>query len=231
MTETEWFASSDLYAMLQFLEGKISNRKVGLFVCACCRRIWHYLNDPRSRKAVETWEWISEGVKNGEELRAVMDAAAAVFDPEDFYREPHETYRKPELYAASAAHDVIGVNADEVLAAIGSASAASAACGYVGNGFDLSASNAEILIQCHLLRDIVGNPFHPVAFKKSWLTKSVVSQANTAYQENRLTEYLPGLADALEEAGCSNTEILNHCRHPGLHVRGCWVADLLLNKN
>jgi hypothetical protein len=38
---------------------------------------------------------------------------------------------------------------------------------------------------------------------------------------------MPILADALEESGCENTDILLHCRQPGEHVRGCWVIDLL----
>ena len=38
------------------------------------------------------------------------------------------------------------------------------------------------------------------------------------------------LADALEEAGCHDLDILAHCRQPGEHVRGCWVVDLLLGK-
>ena len=41
---------------------------------------------------------------------------------------------------------------------------------------------------------------------------------------------MPVLADALEEAGCQDAIILNHCREPGGHVRGCWVVDLLLGK-
>jgi hypothetical protein len=38
------------------------------------------------------------------------------------------------------------------------------------------------------------------------------------------------LADALEEAGCDNADVLDHCRKPGEHVRGCWVIDHLLGK-
>jgi hypothetical protein len=38
------------------------------------------------------------------------------------------------------------------------------------------------------------------------------------------------LADALEEAGCSDAAILGHLRGPGPHVRGCWVLDLILGK-
>jgi hypothetical protein len=39
------------------------------------------------------------------------------------------------------------------------------------------------------------------------------------------------LADALEDAGCDNADILNHLRGPGPHVRGCWVLDLPLGKS
>jgi hypothetical protein len=39
------------------------------------------------------------------------------------------------------------------------------------------------------------------------------------------------LADALQDAGCDNDRILDHCRGPGPHVRGCWVVDLVLGKS
>ena len=41
---------------------------------------------------------------------------------------------------------------------------------------------------------------------------------------------LPVLADALQDAGCENADVLDHCRGPGSHVRGCWVVDLVLGK-
>jgi hypothetical protein len=77
------------------------------------------------------------------------------------------------------------------------------------------------------LRDIFGNPFQTVSFDPTWRTPSVVALARTAYEERRF-EDLPLLADALEEAGCTDEAILAHCRGPGPHVRGCWVVDLLL---
>ena len=43
-------------------------------------------------------------------------------------------------------------------------------------------------------------------------------------------ERMPVLGDALEEAGCEDEVILEHCRQPGTHVRGCWVLDLVLGK-
>ena len=80
-----------------------------------------------------------------------------------------------------------------------------------------------------LLRDIFGNPFRPVAADPKWLTSAVVGLAQAIYEE-RAFDRMPILADALEEAGCDNADVLNHCRQPGEHVRGCWVVDLVLGK-
>ena len=83
-----------------------------------------------------------------------------------------------------------------------------------------------------LLRHVVGNPFRPVALDPSWLAWNdgvVRKMAQVIYDERRFSE-LPLLADALEDAGCTNLDILSHCRGSGPHVRGCWVVDLLLNK-
>ncbi len=83
--------------------------------------------------------------------------------------------------------------------------------------------------QCGLLRDIFGNPFHPVTFAPEWRTDTVRALAAQMY-ESRDFGAMPILADALQDAGCDNTEILDHCRGEGPHVRGCWVVDLLLDK-
>jgi hypothetical protein len=56
-------------------------------------------------------------------------------------------------------------------------------------------------------------------------------QLACAIYDDRAFEQLPILADALEEAGCDNADILAHCRGPGPHVRGCWLVDLLLGKS
>jgi hypothetical protein len=80
-----------------------------------------------------------------------------------------------------------------------------------------------------LIREIVGNPFRPVAVNLSWLTSTALALAGQMY-ESRDFSAMPILADALMDAGCDNEDILNHCRHSGTHVRGCWVIDLLLGK-
>ncbi len=78
-----------------------------------------------------------------------------------------------------------------------------------------------------LLHCIFGNPFRPTNLNPDWITSTVESLARTIY-EDRAFDRMPILADAMEEAGCDNAEILQHCREPGVHVRGCWVVDLLL---
>jgi hypothetical protein len=78
-------------------------------------------------------------------------------------------------------------------------------------------------------RDIFGNPFRPVTFDSRWQTETVVVLATGIYTDCAF-DRMPILADALEEAGCDNADILNHCRGEGPHVRGCWVVDMVLGK-
>ena len=82
---------------------------------------------------------------------------------------------------------------------------------------------------CDILRDVAGNPFLPVAREPRWLMSNVVELAGIIYEEKAF-DRLPILADALMDAGCSDEQVLVHCRSEGPHVRGCWVVDLLLGK-
>jgi hypothetical protein len=84
-------------------------------------------------------------------------------------------------------------------------------------------------LQAGFLRDIFGNPFRPVTLNPAWLTSTVLALAQQMY-ESRDFSPMPILADALQDAGCDNEDILNHCRQTGEHVRGCWVVDLILSK-
>jgi hypothetical protein len=83
-----------------------------------------------------------------------------------------------------------------------------------------------------LLRDVIGNPFRPLSLKPSWLqyNEGAVTKMGQAIYNQRRFGDLPVLADALEEAGCTDAAILEHCHQPGEHVRGCWVVDLILGK-
>ena len=97
-------------------------------------------------------------------------------------------------------------------------------------------TGAEYPIQANLVRDIIGNLFHPVALDLAWQTPTVTALATATYEERMLPagtldpDRLAVLADALEDAGCDNADILSHLRGAGPHVRGCFVVDLLLGK-
>jgi hypothetical protein len=86
--------------------------------------------------------------------------------------------------------------------------------------------------RANLLRDIFGNPFRPATLDPAWLrwNDDAIPKLAQAIYDERSFDRLPVLADALEDAGCTDAEILKHCRQPGPHVRGCWVVDLLLGK-
>jgi hypothetical protein len=83
------------------------------------------------------------------------------------------------------------------------------------------------------LLEIAGNAARSVTADPAWLTwnhGTVPAIARHVY-DDRAFHDLPILADALEDAGCTNTDLLDHCRGPGPHVRGCWAVDLLLGKS
>jgi hypothetical protein len=77
-----------------------------------------------------------------------------------------------------------------------------------------------------LFREIFGNPFRPVDFAP-WRTGTAVALARQMYN-SRDFGAMPILADALQDAGCDNDEVLSHCRAEAAHFRGCWVVDGVL---
>jgi hypothetical protein len=103
-----------------------------------------------------------------------------------------------------------------------------------------AAIRAEVREQAALLRCIIGNPFRsPPPLDPAWLASgggTVKRLAEAAYQDRELPSgrldpvRLAVQGDALEEAGCTEADLLDHLRGPGFHVRGCHVLDLLLGR-
>jgi hypothetical protein len=206
MTEAEWLAWADPMPMLEFRGTRQSHRKRRLFVVACCRRIAHLMTDTGHR-AVTAGEDFADGKINQHQLH---DAWRAVGFPKAENRG----------YAAAAAR-AASVSPGNDLAAHGAASAV----------YACARKALERAAQAVLLRDIFGNPFRPVVVDPNWLTSTVVALAKGIYEE-RAFDRMPILADALQDAGCDNDDILNHCRDAKqTHVRGCWVVDLVLGKS
>jgi hypothetical protein len=99
---------------------------------------------------------------------------------------------------------------------------------------DAAGRAAERSRQARLLRELVSNPFRPARIDPAWLHwngGTVVRLAQSIAEAQRFTD-LPILADALEDAGCNDQVILNHCRHlaESEHLRGCWVIDCILGR-
>jgi hypothetical protein len=231
VTEAEWLACDDQEAMLEALRGRGSGRKLRLFACACCRRAWRYLPNEAARRVVEANERLADGAAlPGDEL-AEDDFAFAEFDPAGGHGD----------YVYSYAHGAVEQlgHREGLSAALGAAHGVSYAEATATNSFaqaPRSRTQVQSRALADLLRDICGNPFRPYSVNPVWLTPAVTALASVAYEERSLPSgeldpvRLSVLADALEEAGCSDPDLLGHLRSPGPHARGCWALDLVLGK-
>jgi hypothetical protein len=226
MTEAEWLNyDHDSQAMIEQLtrmgkaRGKCGHRKLRLFVCGCCRRVWGLLPDERCRNAVAVGERFADGsATTGDLAAARAEAAWVVCELESAKKVV--TYGEEWCHLYKRTHAAEAVHAatltDSVYAAKRTADAARWA--------DFSSDPRE------LLRDIFGNPFRPAVAAPTILACKgglAPTLARALYDDHRL-EDLPILADVLEEAGCDNADLLSHLRGPGPHARGCWALDLIL---
>lgn len=239
MTEAIWLKCVDPATML-VQRGSISDRQLILFACACCRRQWHLLPDESCRTAVALAERFVDGLCSAEELGMARQRIEAEH-PNLYWPECCGSHAALAAYfgafdagAADAfeAEHPLGGQFDNMLAALKDEVAVlvAVACSGPEREQDFAKERAA---QCVVLRDILGNPFRQAALEPIWLAwtgGTVVKLAQGIYEE-RAFDRLPVLADALEEAGCHDNDILGHCCHPGPHVRGCWVVDLLTGRN
>jgi len=244
--EQEWLESQDVQRMLHYLREQASDRKLRLFAVACCRRVEPCLVDRRSQNNVEVNELYADGVADGNELESACRAADQALYSID--KSSNYITQRDAAIAAYLLGAVLHATGNVTVVAKLTASVAGArarGAAYESNQLTAGLSRAarhaaeeaafqagqsqERQIQVAFLRCLFGNPFRPVTVDPPWLSSNVHSIAQGIY-ENRAFDRLPILADALEDAGCTNAEILNHCRQPGEHARGCWILDLLLDK-
>jgi hypothetical protein len=235
MTEAEWQACTDPQPMLEFLRGKVSDRKLRLFACACCRRNWGGLGW-NSRKAVAIAERYADGQAGW--WKSYWGEMLAVFNSGG--EDEQAVYVTVCPWGGWADADPDGVTAASLVARLSrgegrglpSPTASAGPAGRPSHQTDSADCEAERQAQCELLRDLFGSPFRPVSLDPVWLAwndGAVRKLAQTIYDERRFGD-LPILADALEDAGCADDGLLGHLRGKGPHVRGCWALDLLLGK-
>jgi len=221
MTEAEWLACDDPESSLSWLaDEKASARKLRLFCVACGRHIQGLLRDARSTNAIEVAERYADGSAILSELSLAWDAAGEVGS---------QLFGTSGVDANKAidAADAAASTADEDVYACVHPVTNCAASAMFGTRKTWAAERSS---QVDFLREIFGNPFRPVAIDPDWLTSTVTALAQTIYA-GRAFDRLPILADALEESGCTDADVLEHCRSAGVHVRGCWVVDLVLGKS
>ncbi|MFO0845824.1 MAG: hypothetical protein U0797_26150 [Gemmataceae bacterium] len=219
MTEAEWRSSKEPAPLLTYLKEHASDRKVRLLACACCRLIWEHLPDLRSRQGIEVAERFADNLASPKDL-AKAHNNALVAKGEAGWAVYWATSTKP----AGPIDNVF----DAAVAA--PARHATQKTNKVGTWEEVQAETIHQL--ANLVREVVGNPF-----RKPWLSPDLLSWeggllvnlAQGIYHD-RAFDRIPYLGDALEEAGCDDREVLDHCRAGGPHFRGCWVLDLVLGK-
>jgi hypothetical protein len=220
MTEAEWLVSNDPEAMLKAAEyalatawphGVRTKRKRACFGVACCQLL---------RPLIAQDTLLSRGF---EVLEAELDTGEDESEEaEELWSELNNAYRHPDsndpqFKMLVAALLTAWGDPEEVILRL------------MRSFEEWEGSKALPEQVGHIMRDVVGNPFRPVSFSPEWRTDTAVSLARTMY-ESRDFSAMPILADALQDAGCDDVTILEHCRGPGPHVRGCWVVDLVLGK-
>lgn len=219
MTEEEWLTANDPKPMLEFFRNDANDRKLRLFAVACCRRIREWIIHEECRQAITISEQFADGKTTLQECKSAGDAVSVIAD----------TSKEFVVVASSCAVGwAISTGPKEWDASTWSLLSAMLAAAYHAALVheDQSPERAE---QASLVRDILGNPFRPIAVNPIWFTPTVVALAEGIYHDHAF-DRLPILADALQDAGCDNDNILNHCRQPREHVRGCWCVDLVLAK-
>jgi hypothetical protein len=221
--ENLWWSGTDLAGMKRLACESHAERKLRLFGCACCRRMWPLLNRKKLRDAIEVAERFADGRASDEERIVAHRSVARSIELFDV----DSSQGQEALYAAEFLLDsarFAGNDApDMALRAIAAA-----------HRHQPAVHEAEARRQMEMLRDIFG----PLLFRwipfaeewREWKRGCLPKLARTIYEDEHF-DLLPILSDALQEAGCADPDVLAHCQSNTRHVRGCWVVDWVLGRN
>ena len=248
MTEADWVSDTASYYKLFYNRFARDPRKRRLFGCACARRALGLIGgEPRAAALVAACERYADAGADGPGCwKAVVAARKAV-------RQLILEYEgNPDLRTSRAVRfDYRPMTGSEgwdyrVWAATTVYNAATDSPSKIGSAPDFYSRAIQLASErpapppgplppddrcLPLFRDVFGNPFRPVTFSPGWRTSTAVAIARGMYESWDFSA-MPILADALQDAGCENEDILNHCRDASqVHVRGCWVVDLVLGKS
>jgi hypothetical protein len=209
MAETTVPVGAELRERLYRSPVPLSARQLRLAACACCHRAWRLLGSEASRRAVRLAERSADGHVGVSRLESAYLAACNAAD-----RQVGPARQAAARLAAAAA--------DPRLLRPGRPQALAAALDRLaGQGPFNEPFRA-------LVRDVLGPP-RRTEFRPEWRTPTVVALTRRVLEERDAVALLV-LADALEEAGCVDDELLAHCRSGEAHVRGCWALDAITGR-
>jgi hypothetical protein len=207
--EQEWLTSDDPWKLYTCTFGRASCRRYRLLCVASCGCLGAVLDGTY-------WQLLDRLEQAADMARAEDEQQQLRKDAWDYYERVLEaTDGAVPRFAADAAYET--------------------ASGAYDDAFDCLVGDTEEFLRirpalCDILREIFGNPFRPLTFNAEWRTSDVLLLARGIYEE-RAFDRMPILADALQDAGCDNDDILSHLRDANAtHVRGCWALDLVLEK-
>jgi hypothetical protein len=252
MNDHDWNDSHDPQAMLRAVAPTIPRRATLLFAVANARRFATAIRDLPTRAALDVMESFADGTATSSALR---EALAACPSPEPTGLVPVVERREWEQTHLRRGREAIA--AAELLRAVGVSPHDAAGRGLTpadirrvtralnevenrlarhteGSGRTfVSFDDAKLKVRREtvaILRDVMGIPSRPAAIEPRWRTWNggVVVDLAKAVSAEAAWDRMPILADALQEAGCLDQDMLNHCRSRCVHVRGCWVIDAIL---
>jgi hypothetical protein len=228
MDMREWLAPEypNPEEMLKFLGKNASPRKLRYFAVACARRVLPARADKEMVEALDIAERFADGLAKLKDLKHAREVLTKTQSARAKRWNPLYTDHIRSVPAWHTNREQIVRGASDVVGCCAWSSTRMKSGSFV----TMTYPDREYAAQAALLRDIFGNPFRPVSLDPAWLTSDVLLLARGIYEE-RAFDRMPILADALQDAGCGNDNVLNHCRDASAtHVRGCWVVDLLLGK-
>jgi hypothetical protein len=252
LTEAQWLAEPTSYILLKYLQqhrqaARIvgGKRKLRLLSVGCCRAAWHLITNELCQRAIDVGERAADSKAKRTEVRAVSaEVNALVISTQDRMLALHGrginfANPSPELqtlvleqwmaYAAAYTLTQRGGVLGQQIVTQSVANLHSSSDQKIDREKQVQKLAEVDRFHADLIRDVYGNPFQTIPLESHWLSSNVRDLARTIY-DHRAFERLPILADALMDAGCDNDGILDHCRGPGPHARGCSVVDLLLGK-
>jgi hypothetical protein len=196
--------------VFDFLDAQPDARKKQLAFCACCRVTWHLVERECNRAAIEASEAFADGQLALRTLKRRWNAMR--FEP--------VVYSQWMLNAAGPANGEFPNLSPQTEADGDAVEAFEEVEGRESNKWERAWAERVIDVFGHLLTDY--------RFERAWATDTAIAVARQMY-DSRDFSAMPILADALQDAGCEYTTILDHCRDTTrAHCRGCWVVDLVL---